>query len=184
MVGVDVSGWLDEVLSSAPLLCAKRLSYGDICEDDDFPGSIHLPRDLWQALAPGSLVGADVPPRPVTLCDPFGVRSTGTLGWSPTTSLTNTSRELRLGVSEDPVSLLRDPENVGAVAIFVFSRPQGRIECAYFVCGSIDDEEDAEERLGPVEPGYAAVQGIRVARMHGESGLPDALPTEIPARNW
>ena len=183
-MGADVSGWLDQVLPSAPLLCAKRLSYGDICKDDDFPGSIHLPRALWQALAPGNLVSADVPPRAVTLYDPFGVRSTGTLGWSQTTSLTNTSRELRLGVSEDQVSLLRDPENVGAVAIFVFSRLQSRIECAYFVCGSIDDEENAEERLGPVEPGYAAVQGIRVPRMHGGRGLPDALRTEIPSRDW
>lgn len=183
-MGADFSGWLDQVLPSTPLLCAKRLSYGDISKDDDFPGSIHLPRALWQALAPGSLVGADVSPRPVALCDPFGVRSTGTLGWNQTTSLTNASHELRLGVSEDPVSLLRDPENVGAIAIFVFSRLQGRIECAYFVCGAIDDEEDAEERLGPVEPGYATVQGVRVPRMPGYSGLPEALPTEIPARNW
>ena len=176
----DVSGWLDDVLPSAPLLCAKRLSLGDICTVDDLPGSVRLPRALWSALAPGHLASTDVPSRPVTLSDWSGVRSTGELGWYPTTTWSHAGPELRLRASKDPTSPLRDPENVGAVAIFVFLHPQDRIACTYFVCGSIDDEDDVEERLGPVEPGLAVVQGMHVPLEHGGSGLPGSFPTEIP----
>ena len=180
----DASDWLDDVLPSAPLLCAKRLSLGDICTVDDLPGSIRLPRVLWEALAPGHLASTDMPWRSVTLCDSSGVRSTGALGWRSSTTVRSPSSELHLRVSEEPASPLREPENVGAVAVFVFSLPQDSIACTYFVCRSIDDEDDVEERLGPVEPGLAVVQGMHVPLEHGGSGLPGSFPTEIPADYW
>ncbi|WP_419917043.1 EcoRII N-terminal effector-binding domain-containing protein [Candidatus Poriferisodalis sp.] len=180
----DASGWLDAALPSNSLLCAKRLSLGDICTVDDLSGSIRLPRALWEALAPGHLASSEVPPRPVVLCDSYGVRSTGELGWRPATTWSHTRPELHLRVSEDPPSSLRDPENVGAVAIFVFSFLQDHLACMYFVCRSIDDEDDVEERLGPVEPGLAVVQGMDVPVAHGGSGLPGSFPTEIPVAHW
>ena len=184
MLTADASCWLDDVLPSGPLLCAKRLSFGDICTVDDLPGSIRLPRALWGALAPGHPVSSDVPPRPVALCDSSGVRSTGALGWRSSTTVRSPSSELHLHVSEDPPFSLRNPENVGAVAVFVFSLPEDGIACTYFVCGSIDDENDVEEHLGPVESGLAVVQGMHVPLEHGGSGLPGSFPTEIPADYW
>ncbi len=182
---LDVSRWLDETERIDRFLCAKRLSYGDVCEDDEFRGSVHLPRVLLRALDPRLVdLGTELPTS-VRLRDRSGTISTGTVGWYGDANSALGRRELRLCVPSEPTSPLRDPASVGALAIFVFSGSLLKAQCKYFVCGSIDEEAQAEERLGPVEPGYAVMLGVRIAKKAGGSdGLLGPLPYEIPVARW
>lgn len=52
-------------------------------------------------------------------------------------------------------SPLLDPEATGSIAIFAFRCPDGgdAEECRIWLCASVAEEEEAEERVGPVEPG-------------------------------
>ena len=116
--------------------------------------------------------------------DRSGTISTGTVGWHGDAKSALGRRELRLCVPSEPTSPLRDPASVGALAIFVFSGSLLKAQCKYFVCGSIDEEAQAEERLGPVEPGYAVMLGVRIANADGSDGLLGPLPYELPVARW
>ena len=184
MSTLGVSDWLDEALRNGAVMCAKRLAYVDVCADDDLPGSIHLPEVLLHSLVPQHLIRENESSVSVALCDRSGKAAVGTLGWRQLARVQGARHELRMGVRSDSGSPLRDPANVGALAIFAFSRSQSRVQCGYLVCGSVDDDEQAEVCLGPVEPGFAVVRGMHVSRAHGGSGLPGSLPTEIPVAFW
>ena len=62
-------------------------------------------------------------------------------------------REIRitnLGTS----SPLRDPENIGALAIFVFRPGPGSPKCRVWICRNLVETDVADDLIGPVEPGF------------------------------
>ena len=59
-------------------------------------------------------------------------------------------------------SPLRDPENTGALAIFMF-RPgpgPGSPKCRLWICRNPDETDVASDLIGPVEPGFPAPWGL------------------------
>ena len=58
-------------------------------------------------------------------------------------------------------SPLRDPENTGALAIFVFPRGPGTDspKCRVWICRNPVETDVADDLIGPVEPGFPAPWG-------------------------
>ena len=58
-------------------------------------------------------------------------------------------------------SPLRDPENTGALAIFVFRPGLGTDspKCRIWICRNPVETDVADDLLGPVEPGFPAPWG-------------------------
>ena len=58
-------------------------------------------------------------------------------------------------------SLLRDPENTGALAIFVFRPGPGTDspKCRIWICRNLVEADVADDLIGPVEPGFPAPWG-------------------------
>lgn len=62
----------------------------------------------------------------------------------------NETRVTGLGGIQSP---LLDPESTGAIAILFFVDQGTEVECSYWVCRDITEEETAESFFGPIEPG-------------------------------
>ncbi len=58
-------------------------------------------------------------------------------------------------------SPLRDPENTGALAIFVFRPGPGTdsLKCRVWICRNTTETDIARDLIGPVEPGFPAPWG-------------------------
>jgi len=58
-------------------------------------------------------------------------------------------------------SPLRDPENTGALAIFVFRPGPGTdsLKCRVWICRNLLETDVADDLIGPVEPGIPAPWG-------------------------
>jgi len=123
----------------------------------------HVPRDLLRAAFPS--LAEDLGPIRIEFdiaIDSHGVREDrvrgiphigeGLLG-RPQAQI----RITNLGTS----SPLRDPENTGALAIFVF-RPgprTGSPKCRVWICRSLFETDVANDLIGPVEPGVPVPWG-------------------------
>ena len=58
-------------------------------------------------------------------------------------------------------SPLRDPENTGALAIFVFRPGPGTDspKCRIWICRNLAETDVVDDLIGPVEPGFPAPWG-------------------------
>ena len=69
--------------------------------------------------------------------------------------------ELRI-TNLDASSPLRDPENTGALAIFVFRPDPGpdSPKCRIWICRNLAETDAAGDLIGPVEPGFPVPWGL------------------------
>ncbi|WP_420625307.1 EcoRII N-terminal effector-binding domain-containing protein [Candidatus Poriferisodalis sp.] len=182
---VDATDWLVKAIRDARIICAKRLAYPELGGDDGRPDGLHLPGNLILDLAPElRLRGGNDRTAPVALVGAFGDTNAGVLVWHGLGSGKDSQGRARLHDLSGVASPLRDPENSGALAVLAFERSRRGIQCDYVVCRTIKEEDQIEDRLGPVDPGYAVIWGAHAARVSADDRLPRWLPLEMPADEW
>ena len=147
--------WLTEHLSSDPSLLVKRLA-----GDDTFANGVHsgicLPKKLFRRSFP-ELLNRDVLNPEVQFdlsIDSHRYRSLARAVWQNDSCHGGARDEVRLVDPGGTSSALLDPENTGAVAIFSLSSDAAP-ECHAWVCRDIEEEDVAECRFGPIEPGIS-----------------------------
>lgn len=156
----DLTDWLGEFCAPGIALCVKRLSGNDTLANGAHQAGPYIPKeflfrifpainrtdeknpDQWFELA----IDSHMDVRPVRAIYYNSKRSERQLNGRDETRLTNFG---------GGASALLDPESTGALTIFAFPLDENgaAIRCHVWVCRHETEEDIAEERFGPVEPG-------------------------------
>ena len=150
-----LNDWLVEYCSGDRSVFVKRLA-----GDDTYANGVHsglcLPKEFFRCSFP-ELLNRDVLNPEVQfdlLIDSHRYRSLARAVWHNDPCHGGASNEVRLVDPGGTSSALLDPENTGAVAIFALSSDAAR-ECHAWVCRDIEEEDVADYRFGPIEPGIS-----------------------------
>lgn len=151
----NVVAWLDEIMLTGDPLYAKRLPHPAVAVEDD-PAGLFVPRQVIVKVTPRVFwVGKVNPSEPIDMTiDSHPYAQTIAAVWFNSEHRGGDQNETRL-VGFDTESVLADPESTGALVMFAF-RPATRAEPArsrVWMCENAAEEDIAETRIGPVEPG-------------------------------
>ncbi len=167
----------------------KRLSGNDTTANGAHQAGPYLPREFLFRVAPElhkpTRRNPDVS---IALsidshCDERDIRAV----WYNNKFFGGTRNETRLTGFGGASSALLNPENTGAIAMFVFGNDaQGtQISCATWVCRDTNEEDLVEERFGPIEPGNYITWPERIdnRKQYGDTKNPSCRlePRQIPA---
>jgi hypothetical protein len=135
----------------------KRLAANDTLATKAHQAGPYIPKEFLFALLPSlNRPEAENPDVRFSLCvDPHADRRTVRAVWYNNRFRGGTRNEARLTGFGGGTSALLDPDSTGALTIFAFVRESHASppECHVWVCRSEGEEQQAEDRIGPVEPG-------------------------------
>lgn len=157
----NFSQWLDANSGSNVIWYVKRLSGNDTLASGSHQAGPYVPKEFLFRIFP-TIDRTDIK-NPDTHFDLYidshsDQRRVRAIYYNNRYHDTAASRgrdEARLTNFGGARSALLDPENTGALTIFAF-RLDDRghaLDCRVWVCGSVSEEDLAEERVGPIEPG-------------------------------
>ena len=181
----DLSRWLAEFARPDRIWYAKRLSGNDTLANQSHQAGPYIPRDFLNSRFP-SLHLAERPNPHVwfdLFIDSHSVHRRVKAIWYNSKSR-NESRLTNFGGKSSP---LLDPENTGALTIFAFRRvsDEDSTDCRVWICMDQNEEERAEDLIGPVDPAQTVIWSPERGRTFE---LAKALPKcwlqahEIPPR--
>lgn len=156
----DLPEWLDEFCNDNVALFVKRLSANDTGATGAHGAGPYLPKEFSFAIFPE--IDSRTQKNPDIWIDLFvdsdpNVRTVRIIYYNSKFSdeKRNGRDEVRLTNLGGSASPLLDCESTGALAIFAFPlSPDGTAEsCHVWLCRHETEEDMAEERLGPIEPG-------------------------------
>ncbi|PKQ09200.1 MAG: type II restriction endonuclease [Alphaproteobacteria bacterium HGW-Alphaproteobacteria-12] len=157
MAVADLVDWLDEYTGEQFVWYVKRLSGNDTLANKSHQAGPYVPKPVLFELFPD----LNQPERTDPDCwfdlyvDSHSDFRTVRAVWYNNKYRGGTRDEARLTNFGGKKSALLDPENTGALAVFVFILdPEKKVtECHVWVCDLDIDAEIVEDRIGPVEPG-------------------------------
>lgn len=180
--------WLAESSRPDHIWYAKRLSGNDTLANDAHQAGPYIPRDFLNSRFP-SLNRPDEENPEVwfdLLIDSHSAQRRVRAVWYNNALRGGTRNESRLTNFGGKSSPLLDPDNTGALVIFAFQRVRDADspDCRVWVCHDEQEEDLAEDLIGPVEPGETVIWSPERGR---ESQLGETIcwldPSDIP-RDW
>jgi hypothetical protein len=158
---VNFSRWLDANSGSDVIWYVKRLSGNDTLASGSHQAGPYVPKEFLFRIFP-TIDRTDIK-NPDTHFDLYidshsdhrRVRAIYYNNRYHDTTANRGRDEARLTNFGGVRSALLDPENTGALTVFAF-RLDDRghaLDCHVWVCKSVSEEDLAEERVGPIEPG-------------------------------
>lgn len=157
MAIVDFSDWMTDFTGPDIVWYVKRLAANDTLATNAHQAGPYIPKEFLFALFP-ALYRPEVHNPDVRFklyvdshADLRNVRAV----WYNNRLRGGTRNEARLTGFGGKTSALLDPESTGALTIFAFIKDGSgsALEAHVWVCRSEGEEEYAEDRIGPVEPG-------------------------------
>lgn len=157
MADRDLSDWFRERFNRDYVWFVKRLSGNDTLANGAHQGGPYILKSLLFRVLP-ELDRPDARNPDVEFClcvDSHAVRRRVRAVWY-NSGTRDESRITRLGGQR---SALLDPENTGALCVFVFrsGARNGEKICRVWLCRNEYEENFVEDRIGPVEPGRGFV---------------------------
>jgi hypothetical protein len=157
MAIVDLTDWIEEFSGPEYVWFVKRLAANDTMATNSHQVGPYIPKlFLFRVFPEIERPGAVNPDIFIDLyIDSHSDHRRARVVWYNHRTR-NETRITRLGGS---ASALLDPDNTGALAVFVFrlNRREGEGECRVWVCEHPIQEDVIEDRVGPVEPGVWVV---------------------------
>ena len=157
MAPTDLKHWLDKYSNPNSVWYAKRLSGNDTLANGTHQAGPYIPKNFLFSVLPmldsQQTLNPDV--RFDLYIDSHDDHRCVRAIWYNNKFHNGTRNETRLTNFGGAQSALLDPNNTGALSIFVFSLDdQGTAtECHVWICRCETEEELIEDRIGPVEPG-------------------------------
>ncbi len=156
MALADLSDWLDEYTRPQYLWYVKRLSGNDTLANGSHQAGPYIPKSVLFKVFPE--LNRPAENNPDIWCDVYIDSHTDTRRvrtvWYNNKLRGGTRDEARITNFGGSSSALLDPENTGALAVFVFNiGGTSESVCHVWVCERETEEEIIESRIGPVEPG-------------------------------
>ncbi len=147
----ELRDWLDEHSRRGFAWFAKRLSGNDTLANGAHQAGPYVPRDLLLRLLPGLNRPDEANPDVRFDLDiaSHGDRRLVRAVWYNNMLRGGTRNEARITNLGGAASALLDPENTGALCVFVFDGAA----CRVWVCRDEAEEEVVQDRIGPTEPG-------------------------------
>lgn len=186
----EVTEWMDEHSTSEHVWYVKRLSGNDTLANKSHQAGPYVPRpflfDVFPSIRDKSV---ENPRKPFELIiDSHPDARQATVIWYNNKFRGGTRNEARITNLGGGSSALLDPESTGSLAIFSFRRGHsGEADsCHVWVCCHETEEDQVEDRIGPIQPGEWKVRDFDqpdlfdAGRPHNSCWL---SPSEIPA-NW
>jgi hypothetical protein len=154
---VDFTDWLNDFSRADAVWYAKRLSANDTLATGAHQAGPYIPRQFLFDMFPSLNRPGDENPdiRFDLYIDSHADHRLIRAIWYNNRLRGGTRNETRLTNFGGEASALLDPDSTGALAILTFIKPPGAdaTECHAWVCRSPAEEDLAEDRIGPVEPG-------------------------------
>jgi hypothetical protein len=168
MAMLDLAGWVKEYAKPNYLWYAKRLSGNDTLANESHQAGPYIPKDVLFTVFRW-LNKPDVENPRVAFdlyIDSHGDFRSVTAIWYNNKLRGGTRNEARITNFGGKQSALLDPENTGALAVFVFvpSEESEIATCRAWVCKGETDENFLEDFIGPVEPGHGRVWAMDEAK--------------------
>lgn len=196
-VAADLTTWLDEYYVPGVAFCLKRLSGNDTLANGAHQAGPYIPKNFLFSVFP-SINRTDVknPDHWLDLAvdSHLDARSVRAVYYNSRRieGRANGRDETRLTNFGGGASALLDTESTGALTIFAFPLETGgeATSCHVWVCRHETEEDIAEERFGPVEPGrfviwYPGQSGLFPPFGAGDARCwlePDRIPVEWLAK--
>lgn len=159
---LDVSDWLDWYSGPRYVWYVKRLSGNDTLANGSHQAGPYIPKEFLFRVLPAlhcpDVLNPDV--RFNLYIDSHADHRTARAVWYNNRLHNNPSsgrNEARLTNLGGASSALLDPESTGALVAFAFSVGGDDGECHVWVCRHGTEEDQVEDRIGPVPPGKWAV---------------------------
>lgn len=157
MTGDELTTWLNTWSRRDAVWYAKRLAANDTLATNAHQAGPYIPKEFLFNVVP-VLNRPDIQNPdyrlPLTI-DSHGDQREVRAVWYNNRLFGGTRNEARITNFGGRSSALLDPENTGALAVFVFLIGQGGVttEVRVWVARNASEEEAIEDRIGPVEPG-------------------------------
>ena len=174
MALADFTDWMDEFTGTQYIWYVKRLSGNDTLANKAHQAGPYIPKGFLFSIFPSMHIPEKE--NPDTWFDLYidshadhrKVRAV----WYNNKIRGGTRNEARVTNLGGGSSALLDPDSTGSLAIFVFAvNEKGRAtECHVWVCRHETEEDLAEDRIGPVDPGEWKIWTV------DESGFPELFP--------
>ena len=161
---VSLSEWLSRWDPGKSLWYLKRLSANDTLATRAHQAGPYIPKSLLFKVFPGLNAPSARNPRVEfdLHVDSHGQHCRSTAIWYNNELFGRTRNEARITNLGGRSSALLDPENTGALTAFVFlSASDGTAEVHAWVARSVEEEEELEQRFGPVEPGQTVIWPVQ-----------------------
>jgi hypothetical protein len=153
MALIDLIDWLDDFTGPEFIWCAKRLSANDTQANGSHQAGTYIPKaPLFEVFPELKSSEAENPRIQFNLrIDSHSDSREATVIWY-NQKTRNETRITNLGGTS---SALLDPENTGALTIFIFTLNKQNLlnQCHAWVCRHEVEEDMIENRIGVIEPG-------------------------------
>jgi hypothetical protein len=158
-VHARIDEWIPEYTVDGKLWCAKRLSGNDTLANGSHQAGPYIPKQILffyipeledeNRLNPDAKVRVNV--------DSHDEIHQARAIWYNNKLFGKTRNEARMTGFGGSSSSLLDPENTGALAVFIFTDPasmdsDSEPSCHVWICGTPEEEAVLEDIVGPVEP--------------------------------
>lgn len=160
----DLSDWLGEFCAPGVALCVKRLSGNDTLANGAHQAGPYIPKDFLFRIFPAINRADEKNPEhwfELAVDSHMDVRQVRAVYYNSKRyeRKPNGRDETRLTNFGGGASALLDAESTGALTIFAFPLDENgaAIRCHVWVCRHATEEDIAEERFGPVEPGRLVI---------------------------
>lgn len=152
-----LTDWLDDFAGEQYVWYVKRLSGNDTLATKSHQAGPYIPKDFAFTIFPELNQSEQANPRIEfdLRIDSHSDSRRATIIWYNNKFRDGTRNETRITNLGGSSSALLDPENTGALSIFVFEldKPGSEQECHVWVCEHETEEYLIESRIGIVEPG-------------------------------
>lgn len=157
-MSLELRQWMETVSGEGWHWYVKRLAGNDTLLTAAHQAGPYVAKPIAFKLFPSVQASTEKNPRArfEASIDSHGAEAAPTLIWY-NNKLTDgrTRHECRITNWGGKVSPILDPDATGAICIFAFFQ-EGEYDskvCRIWLCGSTEEEDAAEDRVGPVEPG-------------------------------
>lgn len=154
---LEVRRWLDAVSGEGWHWYVKYLSGNDTLLNESHQAGPYIAKGAILELFPSLERAAEENPRVAlpALVDSHGTEAGLSIIWYNNKLRGGTRNECRItgwGGRESPIL---DPDATGSLCIFAFHQPAHADSelCRVWLCSSVEEEDAAQDRVGPVEPG-------------------------------
>jgi hypothetical protein len=195
----DISNWLDDQSVTEAMWYVKRLAANDTLASGSHQAGPYIPKEFLFSIFPALNTPESENPEvrfPLYIDSHSDAREVRAV-WYNNRLRGGTRNETRLTNLGGSASALLDPEVTGSLAIFSFYRATSgqAANCHVWVCDHEVEEDQVEDRIGPVEPGTwkiwnAAAEDASIFsdNLQGESGcrlqapaMPSAWLSRFPS---
>jgi len=180
---IPLSEWLSRRDPGNSVWYLKRLSANDTLATRGHQAGPYIPKSLLFKVFPGLHAPYALNPRVEfdLHVDSHGQHCRSTAIWYNSGLFGKTRNEARITNLGGKSSALLDPENTGALTAFVFTSDRFRTaEVHVWVARNVDEEEELEQRFGPVEPGQTVIWPVQEEAGLVQRGC-ELTDAEIPA---